>query len=201
MHNLPDLMDPPADGVSAQPTRCHARNRRGTQCGRYACKGQKVCDRHGGASPQAQRAAVERLILSEAVQTATARPLPPLESIDLDHEGRVTLAQLTRLRDALEEQAGSVVSVVTTDLMGKADVDPRVSAYLKVLQLTSDVIVKMRRAGIVENDIQIEAEKGRTLGALVLKVLADPELDLSFEQIRWAGARVRQLFIGADEAA
>lgn len=41
--------------------RCTATNRQGTRCGRYPIPGGTVCRNHGGAAPQVQAAAMERL--------------------------------------------------------------------------------------------------------------------------------------------
>jgi hypothetical protein len=41
--------------------RCHAKNRQGEQCGRWAAPGQRICHSHGAAAPQNVEAARRRL--------------------------------------------------------------------------------------------------------------------------------------------
>lgn len=41
---------------------CTATNRQGKRCGKYPIPGGTVCRMHGGAAPQVQRAALERLM-------------------------------------------------------------------------------------------------------------------------------------------
>lgn len=43
------------------PRRCRATNRQGKQCGRFPIPGGAVCRLHGGAAPQVQKRAKERL--------------------------------------------------------------------------------------------------------------------------------------------
>lgn len=46
----------------ARPSRCMAsRKSDGAECGNWAMRGQRTCRMHGGASPQAQRAAARRI--------------------------------------------------------------------------------------------------------------------------------------------
>jgi hypothetical protein len=44
------------------PVRCHANRRDGDECGNPPMRGQAVCRMHGGASPQARRAAARRMV-------------------------------------------------------------------------------------------------------------------------------------------
>ncbi|VAZ71072.1 hypothetical protein LAUMK4_00289 [Mycobacterium persicum] len=55
------------------PRRCTARRQRdGKPCGRFAIRGGTVCRIHGGASPQAQRKAKERLNFAKAIMLERA---------------------------------------------------------------------------------------------------------------------------------
>ena len=63
-------------GISAGP-RCKAKAKgSGEQCRRNALPAMTVCRIHGGASPQAQAAAVKRMALEEARVTANAYGIP-----------------------------------------------------------------------------------------------------------------------------
>jgi hypothetical protein len=55
------------------PRRCSARRQRdGKPCGRFAIRGGAVCGLHGGASPQAQRKAKERMGFAKAIMLERA---------------------------------------------------------------------------------------------------------------------------------
>src|SRR5205823_11427625 len=55
------------------PRRCTARRQRdGEPCGRFAIRGGTVCRIHGGASPQAQRKAKQRIDFAKAIMLERA---------------------------------------------------------------------------------------------------------------------------------
>ena len=164
------------------PARCHARNRRGSQCGRFACKGQHVCDRHGGASPQAKRKAAQRLVLAEAVSVVRAEPIPPVDSIDIDAETRRTIAQLVRLRDALEAKSAQLQSITVTDVLGKEDLSATLNAYKDILKRTADILIKAKRAGIAEDDTAVVRAQADKIIKAFFRALNDPTARLDDDQ-------------------
>lgn len=52
--------------------KCRGHRRDGSPCGRWAIRGGYVCPKHGGASPQARRKALERLTEIAAYRTLDA---------------------------------------------------------------------------------------------------------------------------------
>lgn len=81
--------------IGIEPVRCHARNRRGERCGRWATPACTVCRLHGSRAPWARRAAEARIATAlankyaarylartpqPAVDAAVARHLALLEA-------------------------------------------------------------------------------------------------------------------------
>ena len=83
--------------LTAPRIRCHAKNRRGERCQRWAAPGQKVCASHGAKSPQAQHSARQRLeeaadpvaarLVKLALETADERVLVMAATAVLDRGG------------------------------------------------------------------------------------------------------------------
>lgn len=96
------------------PRRCKARNRAGKRCGNKAMRGQEVCHRHGGKSPQAL-AAAERRLEREAAERRARR------LVEGRLGGEVDIDPMSALMAMVRESAANVE--VWRDIV--ADLAPR----------------------------------------------------------------------------
>jgi hypothetical protein len=110
------MSDPKNDATASavQPDRCGAKKRNGEPCRRWPLKGTNRCRLHGGASPQAQKRARERII--GAADLAAAR------LIEFMNDKRVPYSvRLAATRDLLDRGIGTAAQNVK---LGVADKDP-----------------------------------------------------------------------------
>lgn len=96
-----DLMDAP---------RCTATNRQGARCGKPPIKGGTVCRMHGGAAPQVQQKAMDRLL---ALQNPAIDRLTKL----IDQEQFPTVAYAAS-RDVLDRTMGKPAESQTVEHSG-----------------------------------------------------------------------------------
>lgn len=88
---------------------CTAKNRARKRCGNAPCPGQKVCTKHGGASPQAQQAAARRIAeeqAREAMEKLGWQPVDDPLSALAELAGEI-IAWKDLLRGKVEELQGA----------------------------------------------------------------------------------------------
>lgn len=110
------------------PQRCSAKSQRsGTQCRKWAIRGGRVCDMHGGRAPQVREAAARRVSLAEAVAGQERRH--PVEVMDsalhvVDVAGRQLLERLSTGGEITAEDITSLIETAKTQAaMARAVLD------------------------------------------------------------------------------
>ncbi len=119
----------PVEAVDPMENRCHATNRRGNQCAKPAIQGGTVCRMHGGAAPQVQRKAAERL--AEARDDALSLLLRQIRSGEI--EPRVVLDAVVKLTEVTETIEGRVAKRVGVEHTDREQVAERVGKLLQLV--------------------------------------------------------------------
>lgn len=122
-------------------TRCRARNKRGTQCGRSAIVGGLVCQTHGGSAPQVRRAAAERArtrlaeFVLPSIETL-AKELKADKSVDRQRAANSILdrAGFARGHDEDQEKVRELLLERLIAAKTQMDTDP----VLELVALTDD---------------------------------------------------------------
>lgn len=162
--------------------RCKAHNRQGLPCRRWPLKGQKVCNLHGGKSPQALSAADRRLVEREALKALEAFGVP----IVVDYQTAL-LEELHRTAGAVAwlgaivadlEQADLVWGVTKTkdggdDRGTTSEAKPNAwyVMWMEQRKHLVDVARECGRAKIDEQVVKIAQEQGRQLAGFTQRVL------------------------------
>lgn len=94
--------------------RCTASNRSGNRCKRAPVAGAVVCTMHGGAAPQVQRSARQRL--AALVEPALDALATVLEDERADHSDRVRAATAVLDRTGYHARVGIDVSAVEDEV-------------------------------------------------------------------------------------
>lgn len=122
--------------------RCAGHNRANKPCGLWPLAGQRVCDRHGGKSPQALAAAERRQAEAAAEETirdlwpGLANAAPVKDPLDL----------LARTAGALEHMA-DVVGARVNELQGKVAGGEHLSQLRGEVVLLDRLLDKLLKAG------------------------------------------------------
>lgn len=191
--------------------RCKANARStGEQCTKYAIEGGTVCRYHGGASPQARKAAADRVTTEKAAAAAKLFALPkdisPAEAlIDLVKwtAGEVDYWRAEVQRIAAQEPAKLTAGVTRVEkgTRDRADVDMRTIetvphiAY-RMLTDAQERLAKFAaaalKAGVEERRVKLAEDQGALVAQVIRAVLDD--LQLTPEQSSRSGEVVaRQL--------
>ncbi len=184
-------------------SKCAGRRSNGEPCGKWPMHGQRVCNTHGGSSPQAKAAAERRLQTAQAEQAVATYGLPreidPREAL-LEEVYRAAgavdwlRAQVERLTaeqviwgkaEEVEKQAGEFPGVDTTH---KAAVHVWVELYNRERKHLVDVAKVAIAAGIEERRVRLAEQQGALLAGVIKNILGD--LDLSPEQQAMIGTVV-----------
>ena len=142
---------------------CHATNRAGNPCGRYAISGGTTCPTHGGSAPQVRLAAQRRLATQEATAIVAAYPHEPI-----DDPGTALLtvaAEYVALKDELGRRAAELESLAVKDRHGAEQVAAVLTGYMHALDSVSDVLVKINRLGLENRRVMIAESDYRALVA------------------------------------
>lgn len=106
----PKIQRDPIDQPDPMEGKCTATNRQGKRCGKYAIPGGNVCRMHGGAAPQVQAKAMDRLM---ALQHPAINRLTKL----IDQEAFPTVAYAAS-RDVLDRTMGKPAEQQTVQHTG-----------------------------------------------------------------------------------
>lgn len=101
------------DPQAGLPSQCTAKNRSGNQCGRAPIVGGTVCHYHGGAAPQVQSKAIERL--AHARDLALDRFIEFVADDGDIIDPKILLDAATRLTDKVELLQGRATQRTETD--------------------------------------------------------------------------------------
>jgi hypothetical protein len=150
--------------LAAAPTRCGARTRAEDKhpCRQYAVEGATRCRFHGGASPQAQRKARERIAEERAAAVMRTQPAEPVT--DAVAALRRLCAEVLRNADA-QLEAGQTTGSTTGDWIDRA------SRLLVELARIDGAYVDRHAVLSMElgRDVNLDEEIERRLGTLVSK--------------------------------
>lgn len=152
-------------------------------CQLNACIGQIVCHKHGGKSPNAMRAAAERIAKAEA-EEAIARAQNALGAKKaapvLDPVGE--LAQLGGEIRAMQQAAAEIVAGIDDDevLVPTAsgmDVHPLVKLLERFTDRSARVLTDMAKLGIAEHMVAVQAGQVDVLDRALRAVLERQGID------------------------
>lgn len=204
-------MGPPEQGPSMG--RCTARRSNGEPCGNRPMRGQTVCRKHGGASPQARAAADRRIAADVWARSfgAPAESADPTETV-LD-EIRWAAGHVAWLRERVQEtEPEALVWGVESEVDKGAGEFPGVdvtrsaktNAWVRLYGEERDRLLRMCKIahdmGIAERHVELAERVGTLMADLLRGVLG--ELQLTEEQREIASAAVpRHLRLIASELA
>ena len=151
------------------PVRCHAHNRKGGPCGRYASRGQAVCSAHGSRSPQALKAAAVRSITAKAAALVSANGIEP--TTDPVEALLMVSGEMSALSSGLRERVAALGDITVTDKLGAQYVAAELSAYQSALRELGRILVAINRLGLMERRIDIEAERVRIMHEAVRRAI------------------------------
>jgi hypothetical protein len=175
--------------------KCSGKRSNGEPCTKWPMKGQRVCNTHGGSSPQAKAAAERRLQMVGAEQAVATFGLPReidprdalLEEIyrtagavDWLHQQVVKLEaeQITWGKaEEVEKQAGEFPGV---DVTYKAAVNVWVELWQNERKHLVNVSKAAIAAGLEERKVRLAEQQGAMLASVIKNILGD--LDLTPEQ-------------------
>jgi len=162
--------------------KCRAHNRQGNPCGKGPLPGQRVCELHGGKSPQALEAADRRLAERTAITALENFGLP----VAIDPHSAL-LQELHRTAGAVE-WLGAIVADLDLKEIGWGKVREKVggedhgntyeagkNVWVGLWQGERkhlvDVASACARAGIEERRVRLAEEQGRMLAGVISRIL------------------------------
>lgn len=175
--------------------KCSAKRSNGEPCTKWPVTGQRVCNTHGGSSPQAKAAAERRLQTAQA-ETAVAtfglpREVDPRDALlEEVYRSAGAVDWLQRQVRALEaedvvwgkseevnKQSGEFAGVDTTY---RAAIHVWVDLLNRERKHLVDVCKTAIAAGLEERRVRLAEQQGAMLAGVIKNILGD--LDLSAEQ-------------------
>jgi hypothetical protein len=162
-----------------QRLRCHARAKQtGIQCASNAMHGQKVCQMHGGKSPQALRKAELRNFSKDLVVIGNGQ-----RKIDLTRPPKEIDPQQALLEMVWKSSA--IVSILE-DMVTTPDA--LVTQWGDLYAAERDRLSRISKlsidAGISERHVRVAEFQAAVLARVVVQVLSDPRMRLSEVQVR-----------------
>ena len=164
--------------------KCSGKRSNGTPCSKWPMAGQRVCNTHGGSSPQAKAAAERRIQTAQAEQAVQtfglAREVDPRDAL---------LEEVYRTAGAVDWLAKQVQALATKDVVwGRAEeTDEGVkdkaapSIWVQLYQQERLHLVRVCKetisAGVEERRVRLAEQQGSMLAGVIKAILGD--LDLS----------------------
>jgi hypothetical protein len=175
--------------------RCSGKRSNGQPCGKWPMHGQRVCNTHGGSSPQAKAAAERRIQAAQAEQAVItyglSREIDPRDAL-LEEVYRAAgvvdfLRDQVQMLTADQVVWGKVEEVEKTagefpgvDVIHKAAVNVWVELYAQERRHLVNVCKTAIQAGIEERKVRLAEQQGALLAGVIKNILGD--LDLNAEQ-------------------
>ncbi len=175
--------------------KCSGRRSNGEPCGKWPMAGQRVCNTHGGSSPQAKAAAERRLKTAQAERAVVTFGLPreidPRDAlleevyraagaVDWLHQQVRTLQTEDVVWGKSEEVEKGATEFTGTDTTYKAAVNLWVELWQRERAHLVKVAKEAINAGIEERKVRLAEQQGALLAGVIKNILGD--LDLSPEQ-------------------
>lgn len=150
-------------------THCGATTRSGGPCKRAPLVGGSRCRLHGGASPQARRAAQVRVVEAKA-----ARMVPSYEPLS---DPVTALLQLAAEVVGFKDWLGGRLAELRDDQwvsrtkLGAEQISAWTAAYERALDRTGRLLVDIGRLNLEERQVQISQRTGEMLAQAVMAAL------------------------------
>lgn len=183
-------MDMIGGGRPMEPTpkpKCSGHRSDGSPCGNWPMTGQRVCKKHGGASPQAKAAAERRLQAEQAARAVQTFGLPR----EVDPRDAL-LEEVYRTAGAVDWLGEQVRKLETSAVVwGRAEESDQgvkdkaaPSIWVQLFQQERQHLVRVCKetvqAGVEERRVRLAEQQGSMLAGVIKAILGD--LDLSPEQ-------------------
>jgi hypothetical protein len=153
--------------------RCLGTNRQGERCKRSAVPGGTVCRWHGGASPNARRAAAERLARARA-RTAVGK-LGVIECEDPIAELQKIAGETVAIKDYLRTQVETLTSI-----RYRAETEQtraELTCYLASLRDCTAVLTSLARLNLDERAVRIKEAQASMIRTAVDRALREAGLE------------------------
>lgn len=167
--------------------KCSGKRSNGQPCSKWPMHGQRVCNTHGGSSPQAKKAAERRLATEQAERAVVTFGLPR----EIDPRDAL-LEEVYRAAGAVDWLSAQVRALTSEQVVwGKAeetadDVKYKagVNVWVQLHQQERTHLVRVAKeaisAGIEERRVRLAEQQGALLAGVIKNILGD--LDLTPEQ-------------------
>lgn len=156
---------------------CIAHNKRGGPCGRAPVEWQRVCDRHGGKSPQALQSAARRKASSVVTAIYEADPESELAAQGVEPI-RDPLLELSKLaaeavhwKEALGARVNALTELATTSQLGVEQVASEVALYERALDRTAKFLDLLVRSGFEERRLKLDEQTAQAFTQVLHAVL------------------------------
>ena len=177
--------------------RCTAHRTNGQPCHAPAMRGQTVCIKHCGGTPQARGAAGRRLAQAKAIQAVVTYGLP----VDIEPQDAL-IEEVARTAGHVRWLAQLVSEIERADLVWGVTEEQQVRAseftgvnitkgsvpnvWLDLYQRERTHLVAVCKAaigaGIAERQVRLAEQQGALIADVIRAVIGDPDLGLSVEQ-------------------
>lgn len=156
-----------------EPRRCHAKNRRGEQCGRLAIRGGTVCINHGGAAPAAKRKAAERIAREKANAVLGKLNIKPVE--DPFAAMQELAGELLALKDKFREKVEALTQV--RYVAETEQLRAEVAVYSQLLRDCTAVLTSLARLGLDERMVRVREAQAEMIKKAIEGALRDAGLE------------------------